>query len=136
MAHRRRRARTRNRIDDLINTLAAEDRMTDLEHELDQVTFWKLRSSERETWHYAVWRSAPVSSASIITCPSPFPSTGSNRLCATCCTERLLDDSNGSLSLRARPPDTFALMSLRNGTDGRGCWSITSVLIRHIRPDP
>ena len=39
MAHRRRRALTRNRIDDLINTLAAEDRMTDLEHELDQVTF-------------------------------------------------------------------------------------------------
>jgi len=43
----------RNRIDDLINTLVAEDRMTDLERELDQVTFWKLRSSERETWHYA-----------------------------------------------------------------------------------
>jgi tetratricopeptide (TPR) repeat protein len=53
MTHRRRRARMRNRIDDLISTLAAEDRMTDLEHELDQVTFWKLRSSERETWHYA-----------------------------------------------------------------------------------
>jgi hypothetical protein len=49
MTHRRRRARMRNRIDDLISTLAAEDRMTDLEHELDQVTFWKLRSSERET---------------------------------------------------------------------------------------
>lgn len=53
MTHRRRRVRMRNRIDDLINTLAADDRMNDLEHELDQVMFWKLRSSERESWHYA-----------------------------------------------------------------------------------
>ncbi|MGQ9547978.1 MAG: hypothetical protein ACUVSY_11620 [Roseiflexus sp.] len=53
MAHRRRRARMRNRTDDLINMPAAEDRMTDLEHELDRMTFWKLCGSERETWHYA-----------------------------------------------------------------------------------